>query len=102
MRIPREKPVKPTVIVENVINGLMWPFFRSVLPGLIAGLLKLTSRARCKCYNKQCQEENVSDPSVRGTLRSPEIRNSRVNHAAQVTEKERCEHFYKLVAGNQQ
>ena len=32
-RIPRENPVKPTVIVENVIKGLMWPFFRSVLPG---------------------------------------------------------------------
>ena len=82
MRIPREKPVKPTVIVENVIKGLTWPFLQSVLPGLIAGLLKLTSRARCNCYDEQCQEKDISDPSVCGTLRSPEVRNSRVNHAA--------------------
>lgn len=30
-RVPREKPVRPTVIVAKVMIGLMWPFSRSVL-----------------------------------------------------------------------
>lgn len=86
--IPREKPVKPTSIVENVMRGLMWPSSRSVLWAFNAELLKLTSRARGKRHGEQSQEEYINDASVCGSLRSPKIGSGRVSHAAQVAKKE--------------
>lgn len=95
--IPREKPVKPTTIVENVMRGLMWPSSQSVLHAFKPGLLKLTSRARRKCHDEQSQEEDINDASVCGSLWSPKIGDSRVNHTAEVAKKERCERFNELV-----
>lgn len=70
------------------MRGLMWPVTRSVLRAFRSELLKLTSRARCKCHDEQSQEEDINDPSVGGGLRSSEVRDSRVNHAAEVAKKE--------------
>ena len=85
---PREKPVKPTTIVENVMRGLMWPSSRLVLQALKPRLLKLTSRARRKRYDEQSQEEDIKDASICRSLRSPEVGDSRVKHAAQIAKKE--------------
>ena len=96
--IPREKPVKPTVIVENVMMGLMWPLSRSVLRALKPTLVELTSRTRCKCHDEQGQEEDVDNPSVCRSLWSSKICDGRVNHAAQIAKKKRGKCFYELVA----
>ena len=86
--IPREKPVKPTVIVENVMMGLMWPLSRSVLRAFKPPLVKLTPRTRCKCHDEQSQEENIDNPSVCGSLGRPKVCDGRVNHATQIAKKE--------------
>lgn len=86
--LPREKPVRPTVIVENVMRGLMWPLSRLVLQAFKPRLLKVTSRARRKRHDEQSQEEDINDASICGSLRSPEVGDSCVNHAAQIAQKE--------------
>ena len=79
--IPREKPVKPTNIVENVMSGMMWPLPQSVLQAFECSLPKLTSRTRRKCHDEQSQEEDVRNPGVRRSLGSSKIGDGRINHA---------------------
>ena len=86
--IPREKPVKPTIIVEKVMVGLMWPSSQSIFQASESRLIEQTSRARRKCHDEQSQEKYVDDPSICGSLRSPKIRDSRVNNAVQIAEEE--------------
>ena len=66
----------------------MWPFISLNSTSFIARVLRRTSRARREGHNEQSQEEDIGNPSVRGSLRSPKIRDGCVNHAAQVTKKE--------------
>lgn len=66
----------------------MWLLSRLVLQAFKPRLLKLTSRARRKRHDEQSQEEDINDASICGSLRSPELGDSRVNHAAQIAKKE--------------
>ena len=85
---PREKPVKPTIIVEKVMIGLMWPSPHLIFQASESRLIEQTSRTRCKCHDEQSQEKYVNDPSIGGSLRSPKIHDRCVNHAIQIAEKE--------------